>query len=65
MADQIVGAEFDGRVFQDPIDAMRTYDIAMAGVTAADVRRAFEADWRGTGPVLVATGPAAPAQEPS
>lgn len=62
LADQIVGAEFDGRVFQDPNEAMRTYNIAMAGVTAADVRRAFAGDWRGTGPLLVATGPAAPAR---
>jgi zinc protease len=62
LADQIVGAEFDGRIFQDPIEAMRTYDIAMAGVNSADVRRAFASDWRGTGPVLVATGPAAPAK---
>ncbi|MGZ8998301.1 MAG: M16 family metallopeptidase, partial [Allosphingosinicella sp.] len=62
LADQIVGAEFDDRIFQDPIQAMRTYDIAMAGVTSADVRRAFERDWRGTGPLLVATGPAAPAK---
>ena len=62
LADQIVGAEFDGRVFQDPVEAMRTFDIAMAGITAADVRRAFETDWRGSGPLLIATGPATPAK---
>jgi zinc protease len=36
---------------------MRVYDLLVAGLTPADVKRAFEADWSGNGPFLILTGP--------
>ena len=55
VADQIVEAEFSGRIFQHPTEAMRVFDIAAAGLNADDVKRAFARDWKGSGPLLVAT----------
>ena len=63
IADQIVGAELNGRVFQHPADAMRSFDVAVAGITPADVLKAFQADWKGTGPLLVAAGERAASRE--
>jgi zinc protease len=57
LADGIVEAEMDGLTFLDPEEAMRVYDLLVAGLTPADVRRAFEADWTGNGPLLALAGP--------
>jgi len=63
VADQITEAELGGRTFQDPREAMRTFEIAVAGIDPDDVRKAFQSDWSGSGPLLVATAPRAPAKE--
>jgi zinc protease len=63
LADQIAGAEMEGRVFQHPMAALRSLEVAIAGVTADDVKRAFEQDWAGSGPLLVASGPRAPSRQ--
>jgi zinc protease len=63
LADQIAEAELGGRTFQHPAEAMRIFEIAVQGVTAADVKAAFEADWSGNGPFLVASAPSPPARE--
>ncbi|HEX8482707.1 MAG TPA: insulinase family protein [Allosphingosinicella sp.] len=57
LAQAIVEAEMTGTPYLDPKEAMRVYDLLVAGVTPADVKRAFEADWSGNGPLLVLTGP--------
>jgi zinc protease len=57
LAQGIVESEMAGMPFAHPSEAMRVYDMLVAGLTPADVRRAFEADWSGNGPLLVLTGP--------
>jgi zinc protease len=57
LAQGIVEAELAGTPNLDPREAMRVYDIVVAGLTPADVKRAFEGDWSGNGPLLVLTGP--------
>jgi zinc protease len=57
LAQGIVEAEMTGTPYLDPREAMRVYDLLVAGVGPADVKRAFEADWSGNGPLLVLTGP--------
>ncbi|HEX8468181.1 MAG TPA: insulinase family protein [Allosphingosinicella sp.] len=57
LAQGIVESELAGTPFLHPEEAMRVYDILVAGLTPADVKRAFEADWSGNGPLLVLTGP--------
>jgi zinc protease len=61
VADQIVEAALEGRTFQHPAEAMRTFELTVAGIASEDVKRAFQADWDGNGPLLSATAPAAPA----
>lgn len=61
IADQIVAATLEGRTFQHPGEAMRTFELTVAGIAPEDVKRAFQADWSGNGPLLTATAPAAPA----
>ncbi len=57
LAQAIVEAEMQGLPFLDPEEAMRVYDLLVAGLTPADVKRAFESDWTGSGPLLALTGP--------
>jgi zinc protease len=57
LAQGIVEAELAGTPYLHPEEAMRVYDILVAGLTPADVNRAFEVDWSGNGPLLVLTGP--------
>ncbi|HEX8224893.1 MAG TPA: insulinase family protein [Allosphingosinicella sp.] len=57
LAQAIVEAEMEGLPFLDPKEAMRVYDLLVAGLTPADVKRAFEADWSGNGPLLALAGP--------
>ncbi|MEA3010393.1 MAG: zinc protease [Sphingomonadales bacterium] len=57
LAQAIVEADLGGTPYLDPKEAMRVYDLLVAGLTPADVKRAFEADWSGNGPLLVLTGP--------
>lgn len=57
LAQGIVDSELAGTLFLHPTEAMRVYDLLVAGLTPADVKRAFEADWSGNGPLLVLTGP--------
>ncbi|MET1112665.1 MAG: insulinase family protein [Allosphingosinicella sp.] len=57
LAQAITESELVGRPSLHPREAMRIYDLLVAGLTAADVKRAFEADWAGNGPLLTLTGP--------
>lgn len=57
LAQGIVDAELTGVPYLHPREAMRVFDLLVAGLTPADVRSAFEADWSGNGPLLVLTGP--------
>jgi zinc protease len=57
LAQAIVEGELGGAPYLHPREAMRVYDLLVAGLTPADVKRAFEADWSGNGPLLVMTGP--------
>jgi zinc protease len=57
LAQGIVDSELAGTPFLHPKEAMRVYDLLVAGLTPADVKRAFEADWSGNGPLLILTGP--------
>jgi len=63
LAQSIVDAETAGRPFMDPNEAMRIYELLVAGLTPADVKRAFEADWSGNGPLLAMSGPAEVSRE--
>jgi zinc protease len=63
LAELLTDSVLSGRVMQSPEETMRTFDTVMAGVTAADVKRAFERDWAGNGPLMVAVAPKAPAKE--
>lgn len=57
LAQSIVEAEMAVRPFMDPAEAMRVYDLLVAGLTPADVKAAFESDWSGNGPLLAMSGP--------
>jgi zinc protease len=57
LAQGIVDSELAGTPYLHPREAMRVYDLLVAGLTPADVKRAFEADWSGNGPFLILTGP--------
>jgi zinc protease len=57
LAQGIVESAMTDTPYLDPKEAMRVYDLLVAGLTPADVKRAFEADWSGNGPLLVMTGP--------
>ncbi|HEX9963591.1 MAG TPA: insulinase family protein [Allosphingosinicella sp.] len=57
LAQGIADAEMAGTPYVHPREAMRIYDLLVAGLTPADVKRAFEGDWSGNGPLLVLTGP--------
>jgi zinc protease len=57
LAQAIVDAELARTPYLDPEEAMRVYDLLVAGLTPADVKRAFESDWSGSGPLLALTGP--------
>lgn len=63
LAQAIVEAEMAGLPFLDPEEAMRVYDLLVAGLSPADVKRAFATDWTGNGPLLVLNGPADVATE--
>lgn len=63
LAQGIVDSELAGTPYLDPDEAMRIYDLLVAGLTPADVKQAFEADWSGNGPLLVLTGPEAVSPE--
>ncbi len=57
LAQAIVDAELGRTPYLHPRESMRVYDLLVAGLTPQDVKRAFEADWSGNGPLLVLTGP--------
>ncbi|HEX8513128.1 MAG TPA: insulinase family protein [Allosphingosinicella sp.] len=57
LAQAIVESELAGTPFLHPDEAMRVFDLLVAGLTPADVKRAFESDWSGSGPLVVLTGP--------
>ncbi len=63
LAQQIVDAEMESRPHLHPKEAMRVYDLVVAGLTPADVKRAFESDWGGNGPLLTLTGPVEASRE--
>jgi zinc protease len=57
LAQEIVDSELAGKPYLNPGEAMRVYDLLVAGLSPADVKSAFEADWSGNGPMLALTGP--------
>ncbi|HEX9946528.1 MAG TPA: insulinase family protein [Allosphingosinicella sp.] len=57
LAQAIADAEMARTPYLDPREAMRVYDLLVAGLTPDDVKRAFESDWSGSGPLLALTGP--------
>ncbi|HEX5182534.1 MAG TPA: insulinase family protein [Allosphingosinicella sp.] len=63
VADAIAADDDKGLVFTTPAETLRTFGIATGGVTTADIKKAFEQDWSGVGPLVVAMGPAAPPKE--
>jgi zinc protease len=63
LAEQIADAESRDRPYPHPQEAARVFQLLSAGVTPADVKKAFEVDWSGTGPVLAATTPGALSKE--
>lgn len=63
LAQAITDAELAGTPYLHPREAMRVYDLLVAGLTPADVKRAFEADWSGNGPLLTLTGPVEASRE--
>lgn len=63
VAEQIAAAAQDGRIVASPAEALRVFRLLVADVTAEDLKRAFAADWRGNGPLLVSVAPAAPSSQ--
>ncbi|HET9640662.1 MAG TPA: insulinase family protein [Allosphingosinicella sp.] len=63
LAQAITDSEMAGMPYLHPREAMRVYDLLVAGLTPADVKRAFEADWGGNGPLLTLTGPVEASRE--
>ncbi|HEY1607493.1 MAG TPA: insulinase family protein [Allosphingosinicella sp.] len=63
LAETIAADDLKGRIFASPTETLRTFGIATAGVTPADIKKAFENDWSGNGPLLVAMGPTAPSRD--
>jgi len=63
LAELLTDSALSGRVMQSPEDTMRSFETAVAGITSADIKRAFERDWSGNGPLLVAVAPKAPAKQ--
>jgi zinc protease len=63
IAQEIADDDLAGRVFSSPDEALRTFGLAVAGVSTADIRKAFQNDWSGTGPLLVGMGPTPPPKE--
>ncbi|MEA3002767.1 MAG: zinc protease [Sphingomonadales bacterium] len=63
IAPQIADSVLAERIFTSPDEALRTFDVAVAEVTPADIKKAFDGDWSGAGPVLVAMGPSTPSRE--
>jgi zinc protease len=63
VADGLIRAAVEDRVFTDPEEALRTFDIAAQGVTPNDLHRAFQRDWNGIGPLVSVVGPTAPTRE--
>lgn len=63
LAEAITEAELEGRRYLHPREAMRVYDLLVAGLTPADVKSAFESDWSGNGPLLSLTGPVEASRE--
>jgi zinc protease len=63
LADQIADSELGGRPFMHPKEAHRVVEVALSGVTPADVLDAFRRDWAGNGPLLALAGPEAVAKE--
>ena len=63
LAQAITDSALEGRPYMHPREAMRVYDLLVDGLTAEDVKRAFEADWGGNGPLLTLTGPVEASRE--
>ncbi|HEX4737483.1 MAG TPA: insulinase family protein [Allosphingosinicella sp.] len=63
IAQEIADDDMTGRVFASPDETLRTFGAAVAGLTTADVRKAFQEDWSGAGPLLVAMGPTPPTKD--
>jgi len=57
LAERIAAAELERGPFIHPSEAARLYAILTDGTNPADIKAAFEHDWRGSGPVLAAMTP--------
>jgi len=57
LAEAITSSALERRPFLHPREMLRLYNLLTDGLTPADVRRDFEADWSGTGPLLAASMP--------
>jgi zinc protease len=53
LADNLAAAETARRVPMLPMEATRVFNLLVAGVTGDDIRKSFEGDWSGTGPILI------------
>jgi zinc protease len=63
LAERIASAELDHEPFLHPSEAARLFTLLTEDVTPADIKAAFERDWRGNGPILAAMSPTPIARE--
>jgi zinc protease len=61
LADLAGEALIEHRALPSPAEAMRTFDVAVEGLTPDDVRAAFRRDWAGSGPLIYVVAPQTPA----
>ncbi len=52
-----------GRAYAAPRETLRGFDLALDGISARDVKAAFDRDWSGAGPFLSMVAPKAPPRE--
>lgn len=57
LADDLVAKTLVAEVVTSPLDAMYAYDLAVEDMTPDEVKASFAADWSGSEPLLVMTGP--------
>jgi zinc protease len=63
LAERIAEAELEHEPFLHPGEGARLFSLLTDGVTPADIKAAFERDWRGNGPILAAMSPTPLAKE--
>jgi zinc protease len=60
LAGAMLTAMLDGQAQPSPLEALRVFDVAVEGVTPADVHAAFLRDWSGAGPLIDVLAPNPP-----